>query len=362
MTSWVSATMRMRSPAAAPVRSMTARCVSSERNFTIGPLRLPSASIERCARPFAPNRLARSVSSSISRRVTPAMPGRHDRLHATARGQRRIEHDEAGGPLTVRPGQRRCQVHELHPEPDVRLVRPEALDRLLEGEDRERHAEDRSLGGRRRGDLDRHRFDEAHHGRLVHEAHLEVELRELGLPVAAEVLVAIAAGDLEVAIDTGHHQQLLELLRALRQGVHAARLEPARHDEVAGAFGRALDQGRRLDLDEAVAVVDLADRLDHPAAQEQTLLHRLAADVEVAVLEPDRLIDGCVGIVDVEGRRLRLGQDLDLGRLDLDRARRQLRVLGAWEALAPRSRERRPRTRSGPGWPPRGPRARRPCR
>ena len=74
---------------------------------------------------------------------------------------------------------------------------------------------------------------------LVDEAHLEVELGELGLAVAAQVLVAEAAGDLEVAVDAGDHQQLLELLRALRQGVDRARLETARDDEVAGALGRA---------------------------------------------------------------------------------------------------------------------------
>ena len=101
------------------------------------------------------------------------------------------------------------------------------------------------------------------------------------------------------------------------------------HDEVAGALGRALDEGRRLDLDEAVGVVDLADRLDHPAAEHQPALHRLAPDVEVAVFEPQALIHRGVGLVDVERRRLRLGQDLDLGRLELDRAGRELRVLRA---------------------------------
>ena len=41
-------------------------------------------------------------------------------------------------------------------------------------------------------------------------------------------------------------------------------------------------------------VVDLADGLDEPAAQEQAALHRLAADVEVAVLEAQALVDGRV--------------------------------------------------------------------
>ena len=88
----------------------------------------------------------------------------------------------------------------------------------------------------------------------------------------------------------------------------------------------------RLDLDEAVGVVDLADRLDHPAAEHQPALHRLAPDVEVAVLEAQALVDRRVRLVDVERRRLRLGQDLDVGRLELDRAGRQLRVLRAGQA------------------------------
>jgi hypothetical protein len=47
-----------------------------------------------------------------------------------------------------------------------------------------------------------------------------------------------------------HHQQLLELLWALRQRVEFAGAQAAGHDEVAGAFRRALEQDRCLDLDE----------------------------------------------------------------------------------------------------------------
>jgi nitrate reductase NapAB chaperone NapD len=54
-----------------------------------------------------------------------------------------------------------------------------------------------------------------------------VDLGELGLAVGAQVLVAEALGDLVVAVEARHHQQLLEELRRLRQreelpGVHAA--------------------------------------------------------------------------------------------------------------------------------------------
>jgi hypothetical protein len=127
----------------------------------------------------------------------------------------------------------------------------------------------------------------------------------------------------------GHHEQLLELLRALRQGVHGARLEARRHDEVAGALGGGLDQVGRLDLDEAVGVVGLADGLHQPAPQEQAAGHRLAPDVEVAVSEAEALVDRRIGVVDVERRRLGVVEDPDLARLELDLARLELRVLGA---------------------------------
>ena len=192
--------------------------------------------------------------------MAPAEARRDDRLDPAAGGQRLVEDPEAAAAL-----ERRRQVDQLHPEPQVGLVGAEALHRLVVGEARERELLDGAVGRRRPRDLDDHLLDEGHDRVLVDEAHLEVELGELRLAVAAQVLVAEAAGDLEVAVDAGDHQQLLELLRALRQRVDAPRLEPRRDDEVARALGRRLDEDRRLDLDEAVGVVDLADRLDEAA-------------------------------------------------------------------------------------------------
>jgi len=45
------------------------------------------------------------------------------------------------------------------------------------------------------------------------ETHLDVELGEVGLAVGPQVLVAETAGDLEVPLEAGHHQKLLEELR-----------------------------------------------------------------------------------------------------------------------------------------------------
>ena len=119
---------------------------------------------------------------------------------------------------------------------------------------------------------------------LTGEAHLDVDLRELGLPVGAEVLVAEAARDLEVAVVPAHHEQLLVDLRRLRQRVELARVHAAGHEIVARALGGGLDQQRGLDFEEALSIEVIANELDHLVAQLQVALHTLAAQVQVAVL------------------------------------------------------------------------------
>ena len=75
---------------------------------------------------------------------------------------------------------------------------------------------------------------------LGRERHLDVDLRELGLAIGAQVLVAEALDDLEVAVEPADHQDLLEDLRRLRQRVELARVHAARHEVVARAL-RACD-------------------------------------------------------------------------------------------------------------------------
>src|SRR5262249_58287992 len=95
------------------------------------------------------------------------------------------------------------------------------------------------------------------------ERELDVHLREFRLSVGAQVLVAKAASDLEVAVESRDHEYLLEELRRLRQRVEVPGVHPARHEIVARALRRAARQRRRLDLDEALAVEIVAHRLDH---------------------------------------------------------------------------------------------------
>src|SRR6266849_10616172 len=99
-------------------------------------------------------------------------------------------------------------------------------------------------------------------------------------------LVANAWSDLKIAVEAGHHQQLLELLRRLRQGIELAGMEPARNQIVARPLGRARRQDRRLELGEALGDHAPSDRGDDLRAQHDVGMDALAPEVEEAVFEP----------------------------------------------------------------------------
>ena len=79
-------------------------------------------------------------------------------------------------------------------------------------------------------------FDQREDQRLRGKRDFDVDLRELGLPIGAQVFVAEALDDLEVAVEPANHQDLLEDLRRLRQREELARMHAARHQVVAGAL------------------------------------------------------------------------------------------------------------------------------
>ncbi len=135
-----------------------------------------------------------------------------------------------------------------------------------------------------------HWLDRVEHVVLRHEAHLEIELIELARrTVGAGVLVAEAGGDLEIAVETGDHKQLLEHLRRLGKRVELARMHPAGHQIVARALGRACCQDRRLELGEALVDHPAAQAGNHLAAQQHVGVNLFAAQIEEAVFEADIL-------------------------------------------------------------------------
>src|SRR5690606_9578703 len=163
---------------------------------------------------------------------------------------------------------------------------------------------------------------------LRDEAHFEIELVELArTTVGARVLVAEAGRNLEIAIEAGDHQQLLEHLRRLRKRVELARMHAARNEVVARAFGAAGGQDRGLELGEALLGHAPAQRGDDLAAEHHVAVDALAPQVEEAVLEADVL-----GIFLLAGNRHRqfLGPALHVDRtgVDFDVAGREIGIGG----------------------------------
>ena len=181
--------------------------------------------------------------------------------------------------------------HILHLDrvAQVRLVRAVFGDRFAVGNALERIGVDALAFAELLEHAVHHRLYGGEDVLLGDEAHLDVELVELEAAVGAQVLIAEAGGDLEVAVEARHHQQLLELLGRLRQRIELLGMQAAGHQEVARAFGRRGRQDRRLILQETLLEHAIADRLDHARTQHDVLVQGLATQVEIAVLEPDFL-------------------------------------------------------------------------
>ena len=179
-----------------------------------------------------------------------------------------------------------------------------------------------------------HRLNGVEHVLLGDETHLDVELIELsGRTVGAGVLVTEAGSDLEVAIEARHHDQLLELLRRLRQRIELAGMDARGHEEVASTLGRGCGEDRRLELEEALVRHAAAQRVDDLAALHDVLVDALTAEVEEAIAQPDVL--GILGVAEDRKRQFGgLAQHLDVGREDLDEAGGEIGVLGAGRARA----------------------------
>ena len=181
-----------------------------------------------------------------------------DSAHRAAGGDCSGEHLELG--MCKQVG----KVAELEAEAQVGLVRAEALHSLAPGHAYERRGQVDTLELVEQADKEL--FVYLHDVVFGDVGHLEVDLREFGLTVSAEVLVSEAARDLEVAVEAGQHQKLLIELRRLRQSVELARVYAARHEVVARALGRRLYKAGRLDIDKAVLVVKVARDFDDAAA------------------------------------------------------------------------------------------------
>lgn len=254
--------------------------------------------------------------SSWPRERVPA-PGT-EALELPARGDRGLEDVRRAVPADGR------EVAHLERHAQIGLVRAVLLHGFGVGQTRER-ARELPVG---QGEDGLHQpLVEGEELLPVDEAHFDVDLGEFGLTVGPEVLVPETADDLEVAVETGDHQGLLELLGRLRQGVEAALVDSAGDEVVARPFGRGVGQDGRLDLEETGPAHVVAHGQRGLVPETNVALHLRAAQVEVAVLKA-QLLGGLRRVGDDERRNLGGRENAELERLDLDLARGDVLVHG----------------------------------
>src|SRR5262249_36205117 len=89
--------------------------------------------------------------------------------------------------------------------------------------------------------------------------------------------------------EAGYHDELLELLRRLRQRVKLAGVQPRRHQKIARAFRRRSGEDRRLEFKEALLLHPPPQRVDDGAALHDVLMQMLSPQIEKAIAQPDIL-------------------------------------------------------------------------
>ena len=150
-------------------------------------------------------------------------------------------------------------------------------------------------------ELSHHRLEGIEHILLLHERHLAVDLCKLRLTVSTEVLVTEAAHNLEIAVVTGHHKQLLECLRRLRQRIELACIHSGRNHEVTRALRSRLDEIRSLYLHESLVIQEITDHMRDLVTNHERILERISSEIQVSVLRAD-IITAVALVLDSERR------------------------------------------------------------
>ena len=116
------------------------------------------------------------------------------------------------------------------------------------------------------------------------KAHFQIKLVKFARQtVGARVFIAETGGDLEIAVETGDHQQLLILLWCLRQCKEFACVDAAWHKKVARAFGAGCRQDGRRIFGEADIFHPAARFANDLCALDDIGVERFAAQIEKAV-------------------------------------------------------------------------------
>ena len=203
-----------------------------------------------------------------------------ERLALLARRGDDAAHGAALEGLEVHIREKVGQIGDDQRVAQIRLIRAVLKHCFLERDAPERCGRNRSAVPEFREGVVQHLLGDGEHVLLGRERHFKVELVKLaGRTVGARVLVAEARRDLEIFVEARHHQELLELLGRLRQGVKLALMFSGGDDVVARALRRRAGQNRGVDLGEAERFHLFAQEAHDLASKQDIVVHLFIAQV-----------------------------------------------------------------------------------
>jgi hypothetical protein len=138
------------------------------------------------------------------------------------------------------------------------------------------------------------------------------------MSIGAEVLVPEATGNLKIPIEAGHHEQLFVDLGRLRQREEFARMDPAWHQIIPGAFRCRLGEDRGFDLEKTQAVEVAASGLHQPMPQDDVALQLGPPEIQHSVPQPELLGRQVFLLFSGDGNRRRRRRPHDLKIADVD--------------------------------------------
>ena len=161
---------------------------------------------------------------------------------------------------------------------------------------------------------------------LIGKRHFTVYLRKFWLSVSTQVLVTETLGNLEIAVETRHHQQLLQCLRALRQRIELPWIHTRRHHKVACTFWSRTNQNRCFYLNKILVVEEVTNQDGHTVAQLQVLTNAGTTQVQITILHTD-IVTAISIILYRERRSQTLTQHIQFLSDNLNIARRDILIL-----------------------------------
>ena len=152
---------------------------------------------------------------------------------------------------------------------------------------------------------------------LFYKRHFTVDLRKLRLSVGSQILIPEAFNDLVVSIVTTHHQQLLEGLWGLGEGIKLSLIHSGRNYKISCTFWSGFDQERSFNIHELVLMQIIARRTVYSITQFKISLYGISSQIQITVFHPQ--IITTIGIIlDGEGRHGRLVEDVKRSYFNLD--------------------------------------------